>query len=358
MAKKIINVATPNSGTGDPLRNAFIKTNDNFTELYDSLGDKQNSLATDGTGIKYPTVDAVNAGIASATILDATPTVKGKAKLFTTLGTATDGAIDQNTANVNFDLKAPIASPTFTGTVNGITKSMVGLANVNNTSDENKPVSVATQTALDNKISGSGTTNQLPKFTANGVVGNSSITQLSNGDVGIGTLLPERFVDFTRDVNGDVLMGLKNKNLGNSARAGFSIANGEYLGNSFAFLLTGKNYNIVASWVNRMIFSSDSGVSNGLLIRASLGGIQLTADGSINNKNLFVATTGNVGINQGTPTERLDVVGNGKFSGTVILGQYTTATEPAYVKGAQFFNTTLNKMRIGGATAYETVTSS
>ena len=47
--------------------------------------------------------------------------------------------------------KAPIASPTFTGTVGGITKSMVGLANVDNTTDALKPVSTATQTALDLK---------------------------------------------------------------------------------------------------------------------------------------------------------------------------------------------------------------
>jgi len=46
---------------------------------------------------------------------------------------------------------APIASPTFTGTVAGITKSMVGLGNVDNTTDVNKPVSTATQTALDLK---------------------------------------------------------------------------------------------------------------------------------------------------------------------------------------------------------------
>lgn len=41
------------------------------------------------------------------------------------------------------DLKAPLASPTFTGTVSGITAAMVGLGNVNNTSDANKPVSTA-----------------------------------------------------------------------------------------------------------------------------------------------------------------------------------------------------------------------
>ena len=46
---------------------------------------------------------------------------------------------------------APKASPTFTGTVAGITATMVGLANVNNTSDASKPISTATQSALDLK---------------------------------------------------------------------------------------------------------------------------------------------------------------------------------------------------------------
>ncbi len=49
------------------------------------------------------------------------------------------------------NLKANLASPTFTGTVSGITKSMVGLANVDNTSDLSKPVSTATQAALNGK---------------------------------------------------------------------------------------------------------------------------------------------------------------------------------------------------------------
>jgi len=50
------------------------------------------------------------------------------------------------------DLKANLASPTFTGTVSGITKSMVGLGSVDNTADSAKPVSTAAQTALDLKL--------------------------------------------------------------------------------------------------------------------------------------------------------------------------------------------------------------
>ena len=49
------------------------------------------------------------------------------------------------------NLKANLASPTFTGTVAGITKTMVGLGNVDNTTDANKPVSTAQQTALNLK---------------------------------------------------------------------------------------------------------------------------------------------------------------------------------------------------------------
>ena len=43
MSKQIINIgASANDGTGDPLRNAFDKANDNFNELYLALGDANN----------------------------------------------------------------------------------------------------------------------------------------------------------------------------------------------------------------------------------------------------------------------------------------------------------------------------
>ena len=44
--------------------------------------------------------------------------------------------------------KADLASPTFTGTVSGVTKTHVGLGNVDNTSDANKPVSTAQAAAI------------------------------------------------------------------------------------------------------------------------------------------------------------------------------------------------------------------
>ena len=69
------------------------------------------------------------------------------------------------------DLKAPLNSPTFTGTVSGVTKSMVGLSNVDNTSDADKPISTATQTALDLKAPLAN-----PTFTGTVTLPNSTVT--------------------------------------------------------------------------------------------------------------------------------------------------------------------------------------
>ena len=84
-----------------------------------------------------------------------TGTVAGVTKAMVGLGNA-DNTSDADkpistATQTALDLKAPLADPTFTGTVSGVTKSHVGLGNADNTSDANKPISTATQTALDLK---------------------------------------------------------------------------------------------------------------------------------------------------------------------------------------------------------------
>lgn len=78
--------------------------------------------------------------------------------------------------NNTISTKAPIASPTFTGTVSGITKSMVGLSNVDNTSDASKPVSTAQLTALNLKANLAS-----PTFT--GTVGGITKSMVGLGSV-------------------------------------------------------------------------------------------------------------------------------------------------------------------------------
>lgn len=117
----------------------------------------------------------------SATIGDVTNTelqyVHG---VTSAIQTQLDAKLASSTAASTY---APINAPTFTGTVSGITKSMVGLGNVDNTTDANKPVSTAQQTALDLKANLSGPTFTgtvvLPSTTS---IGNVSATELGYVD--------------------------------------------------------------------------------------------------------------------------------------------------------------------------------
>ena len=81
-----------------------------------------------------------------------------------------------------------------TGNPHNTTKADIGLGNVDNTSDLDKPVSTATQSALNNKQdkltnpitgTGTGTTNKISKFIANGVIGDSIIYE-NNNSISIG----------------------------------------------------------------------------------------------------------------------------------------------------------------------------
>jgi hypothetical protein len=111
--------------------------------------------------------------------------------------TGNTGEAATPTVAVDTTVIAPLASPTFTGTVAGITKSMVGLGNVDNTSDANKPVSTAGQTALDLKanlasptFTGTVTTNNLTvsgnlTIDDNIIVLNNDTTGAPSQDVGV-----------------------------------------------------------------------------------------------------------------------------------------------------------------------------
>ena len=114
--------------------------------------------------------DQIDAKLASSTASTtyaplAGPTFTGTVVLpsTTSIGTVDStelGYLNDVTSNIQTQLnaKAPTADPTFTGTVSGITSAMVGLGSVDNTADADKPVSNATQTALDAKLSLSGGT--------------------------------------------------------------------------------------------------------------------------------------------------------------------------------------------------------
>ncbi|WP_431728584.1 glycosyl hydrolase family 28-related protein [Verrucosispora sp. TAA-831] len=67
--------------------------------------------------------------------------------------------------------KAPLSSPSFTGTVSGVTKAMVGLGSVDNTSDLAKPLSTAATIALAGKVNAGDLTVNVKDF---GALGNNT----------------------------------------------------------------------------------------------------------------------------------------------------------------------------------------
>ena len=88
----------------------------------------------------------------------------------TSITTTIGNKLDSSLAATTY---APKASPTFTGTVGGVTKAHVGLGNVDNTSDLAKPISTLTQTALNAKI------NEIIEFNAQ--TGNYTLQSTDTG---------------------------------------------------------------------------------------------------------------------------------------------------------------------------------
>ena len=136
----------------DPLNRANHTGTQSSTTISDFAEAAQDAVGNVvGNGLTYSDASGaitVDLGLIQSRILNVTDTEIGY--------------LDGVTSSIQTQLndKAPLASPTFTGTVSGVTKSHVGLGNVDNTTDANKPVSTATQSALDLKANLAG-----PSFT-------------------------------------------------------------------------------------------------------------------------------------------------------------------------------------------------
>jgi len=126
-------------------------TNGYNKEIELDIAAVETKLNTDGYVTESSTSTLTNKTLTSPQINEAVALTATSTEL-----NYVDGVTDP--IQTQLDGKASLAGATFTGTVSGISKAMVGLGNVTNTSDANKPVSTAQQTALDGKLSLSGGT--------------------------------------------------------------------------------------------------------------------------------------------------------------------------------------------------------
>lgn len=174
-------------------------------------------------------------------------------------------------------------------------KSDVGLGNVDNTSDKNKPISDATQAALDTKVD---------KVTGKGLSTEDYTTAEKTKLSGIESGAQKNTVASVNSKTGAVTLGASDVS---------------------AVGLTGND-----TITGTKTFNGDVALNNGVTVKSSGNGvlhiegvstdtdyIDVWVDGGSNKARPLVlqtnaATTGNVGIGTATPSEKLEVVGNVK----------------------------------------------
>jgi len=123
MAKQVIGIGTtPNDGTGDPLRNAFNKTNENFTELYDGAGVADDSITYAKLGTEFTTSAALATNVDFSTAQVFTKTLSADTTL--TFSNAEIGMVKDLVITGDHALTLPAGS-TVAGTYDGTVSNLI-----------------------------------------------------------------------------------------------------------------------------------------------------------------------------------------------------------------------------------------
>jgi len=133
----------------------------------------------------------------------------------------------------------------------------------------------------------------------------------SSGNVGIGGTPNSSYkLDIAGDTliqdseSGDLRLLVNNISTSTLARTAISLTNNT--GSLAGLTLPSTNYTGITNWANRLIVNTDSGISNGILVRPATGGFTVSTTGLANN-DLRVDTSGNVGIGTDVPDGNLEI---------------------------------------------------
>jgi hypothetical protein len=131
---------------------------------------------------------------------------------------------------------------------------------------------------------------------------------------------------------------------------GITLSGGSTMVNSYAFYadaVTGATNNY--SWLSNaglFVVNETGDASSDFRVESDTEANMLFLDANGNTDGTFY-----VGGNSITTAH------SSRKGGLFFPVQAATASAPTYVKGALYFDTTLNKLRVGGATAWESITS-
>jgi len=237
MAQQIINVGTvPNDGLGDPLRTAFTKTNDNFSQLFATAG--ITGIANGTSNVSIPvasgnvTISAANvsnvltvsgAGVYSSGILNVTgQTTLGNLSVTGTISsTGTIQSFADVTA-VNLDASANIVAAGYFFGDGGFISNITAVSNLAVTSIANGSTSVATTGSGANVAISVGGASNVAVFATTGeyitgvlsASGNVTGANLrtgglvsATGNVTGGNVLTGGLVSATGNVTGNYILG-------------------------------------------------------------------------------------------------------------------------------------------------------
>jgi len=326
MPQEIINIgAYDYDPAADDMPTGGEKINNNFTELYDAIGGiaAREPALTGGPGVVF----APGSGAAKTYIpIDTAPTA-ASAHLITSGGVKTA-----------LDLKANAAGARLTGTAVLPQGSSVRIFNTVAETINTEYLDIKWEGDVAKVMVGSAGTGAIRSLQIGNVTTSLTFSQVTNQLIFSGSLYSNGGL-FANNINP----------LGTNSVVTFGNANMHNQATGSSVL-----YNFLGT-INQSATAGYTG------IRASF---YETAFGS-GTKRLLDVGKNTLANGQGTHTPYfyIDNAGNavvlGKITGGGIIkpGQYTTGTEPAYEAGAVYYNTTLGKLRIGGATAWETITS-
>jgi hypothetical protein len=373
MAREVINVgAAPNDGQGDPIRTAYIKTNNNFAELYSavqlvppptllgSAGNKAGMIAYSPTAFYYCFQDydgsseiwgELLTGITGSEILNGTSNVSVTASSNVTVsiaGVSNVAVFYANgfavTGNVN------VSANVTTGNVSGTTGTFTNVGGTLTTVAQNNITSVGTLSSLvvtgnitsgnlsGTSIVGTLTTAAQTNITSVGTLTSLSVTgNITSGNLQgtniAGTLTTAAQTNITGvgtltslGVTGNITTG--NANASGNISASFFLGDGSLLTN-----VASVGASAIVNGTSNIAFTGSGG--NAIINiggTANVGvwattGVYITglgnATGNLNGANLTtpgaVSATGNLNGNNATITNAV-VAATGAFTGNVTTG--------------------------------------
>jgi len=131
MAKQTINIGTTaNDGTGDPLRTAFDKTNDNFNEIYGADFVDYDKLGTEFTTTAV--ISASDVDFSSAAVF--TKTLSGATTL--TFSNVETGMAKDLVITGDHTLSLPASVKTITGTYDGTVSNLIQIISTNGSTEQ------------------------------------------------------------------------------------------------------------------------------------------------------------------------------------------------------------------------------